>query len=247
MSKPSAADAAPSLRILVIEDDLRMVDVLRRGLWDRGHSVTTATTAGEGQQLASEHAFDAVVLDVGLPDGSGFIVAEQLRKSAHRPAVVMLTAFGEEDHIVAGLESGADDYLTKPFSFSELNARITAAHRRATLFHEGVVHFGGFTLNLREHRLLLGPAELRLPRQEHLLLHTLALHQGEAVPRRKLMQAVWASTSTSHGALDTLVATLRDRLTHALAAERGEAAPELIVTLRGVGYMLLRDAAGAGS
>src|SRR5580704_1253474 len=96
-----------NLRILVIEDDPRMVELLRTGLWERGHSIVTATTAEEGQQLADENSFDAIVLDIGLPDRSGYTVAQHLMKRPNRPAVVMLTALSQEDCVVCGLDAGA--------------------------------------------------------------------------------------------------------------------------------------------
>ena len=96
-----------NLRILVIEDDPRMVELLRTGLWERGHSIVTATTAEEGQQLVDENRFDAIVLDLGLPDRSGTTIAEHLSQRTDRPAIVMLTALSQEDHVVHGLDAGA--------------------------------------------------------------------------------------------------------------------------------------------
>ena len=230
-------DAAAALRILIIEDDPRMADVLRRGLWERGHTIMAAATAAEGEQLAETHEFDAIVLDVGLPDRSGFSVAERLRGRPDRPAIVMLTSQREEDHIVAGLDSGADDYVTKPFSFSELIARIGSASRRSRFSKTGEIRFGGFLLDLQQHRLLHGSHEVHLTRSEFLLLRELALRCGEPVLRRQLIAAVWGTTQVTQGALDTLIGTLRDRL--------DAAGDSPIATLRGQGYMLQRGAAKA--
>jgi DNA-binding response OmpR family regulator len=216
-----------------VEDDPRMLDLLRRGLWERGHSVVTAITAQEGQELAEQHDFDIVVLDVGLPDRSGHTVALNLRRRPNPPAILMLTAQSDVDQVVSGLESGADDYVTKPFSFAELVARIGSASRRSRLTRAGEITFGDFILNLKRRCLLRDHVDLRLTRSEYLLLRELALHHGDVVPRRQLMQAVWGTAHVTQGALDTLVGVLRDKLDGAAAS--------YIHTERGSGYALRRD------
>jgi len=222
------------LRILVIEDDPRMVDLLRTGLSERDHSVMTATSAEQGQQLVDAEQFDAIVLDIGLPGRSGYTIAHHLRERHNRPAIIMLTALNQEDHVVGGLDAGADDYLTKPFSFAELIARITSAVRRTRIAATNDFYFGPFRLDLGKRRLLCDHAEVHITRNEYLLLRSLALHRGEPVPRRQLLQAVWGTTSISHGALDTLVNTLREKL------HTGK--PNMISTVRGVGYALTEHA-----
>jgi DNA-binding response OmpR family regulator len=227
-------EATASFRILIIEDDPRMVELLRQGLWERGHSIMTAVTASEGQELAEKHEFDAIVLDVGLPDRSGYTVAEQLRRRSSPPAIVMLTAMNQEDHVVCGLDAGADDYLTKPFSFPELVARISSAARRTRIARSDDFNFGPFQLDVKRHRLMCHQHEIHITRSEYLLLRALVLRRGETTSRRQLMQAVWGTTSVSHGALDTLVNTLREKLN---AEQSG-----LISTVRGIGYSLADDA-----
>ena len=226
--------ALANLRILIIEDDPRMVELLRTGLWEKGHSIVTATTAEEGQALANENRFDAIVLDIGLPDRSGYTIAQHLRKRPDRPAIVMLTALNQEDQVVWGLDSGADDYLTKPFSLRELVARITSAVRRTPIAATDDFCFGPFKLDTGTRRLSRDRTEIHLTPGEYLLLHALALHRGEIVSRRQLMQSVWGTNIVSHGMLDTLINTLREKL--------GAEQPGLISTVRGVGYSLLEDA-----
>jgi DNA-binding response OmpR family regulator len=216
-------------RILVIEDDPRMVELLRAGLGERGHSVIAASTAAEGERLLDQDSFDAIVLDIGLPGRSGYSVAEHLRERPRRPAIVMLTALNQEDNVVYGLDAGADDYLTKPFSFPELLARISSAARRNRIAWEDVIAIGPFHLDVRKRILLRHGKDLFLTRSEYLLLRALTLNRGEVVPRRQLMQAVWGTTVVSSGALDTLVNTRREKL----AAESG-----LVATIRGAGYRL---------
>jgi DNA-binding response OmpR family regulator len=220
-------------RILVVEDDLRMLELLRKGLSEAGFDVTVAPDGDAGLALALGHRFDAVVLDIGLPGRSGYAIAAHLRQHSRPPAIVMLTALNEEDQIVLGLEAGADDYLTKPFSFPELVARIHAAVRRAQIAAIDQLSFGPFRLDAVGRRLFCDHAEVHITRSEYLLLRTLALHRGEVVSRRQLMQSVWGSTISASGTLDTLVNTLREKL--------GVRHPELIVTVRGVGYTLIAD------
>jgi DNA-binding response OmpR family regulator len=223
-----------NLRILVIEDDPRMVELLRTGLWEHGHTIVTATTAEQGQQLVDTENFDAIVLDIGLPGRSGYTIAQHLRTRTNRPAIVMLTALNQEDQVVCGLDAGADDYLTKPFSFPELLARIGSAARRACVAATDEFCFGPYRLDTRLRRLLCNRAEVHITRSEYLLLRALALDRGEVVSRRQLMQAIWGTTIISHGALDTLVNSLREKL--------NAKQPGLISTARGIGYSLVEDA-----
>jgi DNA-binding response OmpR family regulator len=219
-----------NLRILVIEDDPRMVELLRAGLREKGHSIVTATSAEEGEQLIDAHNFDAIVLDVGLPGRSGYSIAQHLSQREMRPAIVMLTAFSHEDNVVCGLDSGADAYLTKPFCFPELIARISSAVRRTRFAAADHFRFGTFTLDTQRRRLYSNRTEIHITHSEYRLLHALALNYGETVPRRQLMQAVWGADAMSHGALDTLVNSLRTKLS--------QEQPGLISTIRGSGYSL---------
>jgi DNA-binding response OmpR family regulator len=222
--------ALANLQILVIEDDPRMVELLRIGLVERGHSVATASTSMAARRLLDEAIFDAVVLDIGLPDSSGFSVVDHLRERSNRPAVIMLTAFSQEDHIVRGLNAGADDYLSKPFSFPELVARIISAVRRTRTAATSVFPFGPFRLDISKHKLLCDHNEIHITRSEYLLLRALAPKRGEVVPRRQLMQAVWGTLAVSNGSLDTLVNTVREKL--------DAHQPGLLSTVRGSGYSL---------
>jgi DNA-binding response OmpR family regulator len=145
----------------------------------------------------------------------------------------MLTALNQEDNIVCGLDAGADDYITKPFSFPELVARIHSAARRTRIASADHFSFGPFRLDASSHRLFCNQLEVHITRSEYLLLRTLALNRGEVVSRRQLMQAVWGSTIATSGALDTLVNTLREKLS--------AGHPDLIETVRGSGYTLIAD------
>lgn len=221
------------MRILAIEDDLRMLDLLRRGLGEAGFTVAIAADGDSGLELALAREFDAIVLDIGLPGRSGYAITECLRHRADRPAIVMLTALNQEDNIVHGLDVGADDYLTKPFSFRELVARIISAVRRTRIAAADNFSFGPYQFDIPGRRLFCHRTEIHLSRSEYFLLRALALRRGEVVPRRQLVQAVWGAEVMSHGALDTLVNSLRMKLN---TEQR-----DLISTSRGSGYSLLDE------
>jgi DNA-binding response OmpR family regulator len=221
------------MRILVVEDDLRMLELLRKGLSESGLDVTTAADGDAGLSLALAHRYDAIVLDIGLPGRSGYSITAHLRQHSKPPAIVMLTALNQEDHIVCGLDAGADDYITKPFSFPELVARIHSAARRTRIAAADHFSFGPFRLDAASRRLYCDRTEVHITRSEYLLLRALALHRGEVVSRRQLMQAVWGSTIAKPGTLDTLVNTLREKL--------NAGPPDLISTVRGSGYSLVAE------
>lgn len=221
------------LRILVVEDDPRMLELLRMGLAEQGHSVVTSTNAEDGLQNVHSSLFDAIVLDIGLPGRSGYAMAHDLLKRPLRPAVLMLTALSQEDQVVLGLDAGADDYLAKPFSFSELLARIGSAVRRTQLARVDILTFHPYRLDTTQRRLYSGHKEVHVAHKEYLLLHQLALRRGEVISRRDLIQAIWGTAAASHGALDTLVNSLRDKLC--------DARPGLITTVRGSGYCLVEE------
>jgi DNA-binding response OmpR family regulator len=221
------------MRVLVVEDDLRMLELLRKGLSESGFEVTTASDGDTGLEHALAQRFDAIVLDIGLPGRSGYSITAHLRRHSKPPAIVMLTALNQEDHIVCGLDAGADDYITKPFSFPELVARIHSAARRIRIASTDQFSFGPFRLDAASRRLFCDQSEVHITRSEYLLLRALALNRGEVVSRRQLMQAVWGSTIATSGALDTLVNTVREKLS---AGHLG-----LIATVRGSGYTLVAD------
>jgi DNA-binding response OmpR family regulator len=221
------------MRILVVEDDLRMLELLRKGLAESGFEVTTASDGDSGLSLALAHRFDVIVLDIGLPGCSGYSITAHLRRNSKPPAIVMLTAMNQEDNIVCGLDAGADDYITKPFSFPELVARIHSAARRTRIASADHFTFGPFHLDVSSRRLFCDHNEIHITRSEYLLLRSLALNRGDVVSRRQLMQAVWGSTIATAGALDTLVNTLREKL--------NAGHPDLLTTVRGIGYTLVED------
>jgi DNA-binding response OmpR family regulator len=229
--------------LLVVEDDEEIGSLLVAGLTTHGHAVAWARGGRSALREATLAEFDLVLLDLGLPDQDGVEVCRQLRLRQPGCVLVMLTARKDEMDVVIGLEAGADDYLTKPFRFAELRARIQAHLRRGptrTGRDEPVRTVGALTVDTAARRCLVAGAELSLRAKEFDLLARLAADAGIALSRETLMADVWdehwfGSTKT----LDVHVAALRRRL-DAAVTDRG-VAPVRITTLRGHGYRLERD------
>lgn len=219
---------AITLRILVVEDDTRMLELLCRGLRESGHAVMPASDGQSGLELATGFSFDIIVLDIGLPHLDGYDITRALRAQEKAARIIMLTARDTEDDIIRGLDLGADDYLIKPFSFPELLARIQALARPA-------LGSGAHT------QLALDPARLtvmrnntaiQLTRTEFLLLSSLTEVAGRPVARHQLIESVWGKQHSVHSnTLDVLVNALRAKLDAPFASK-------LISTVRGTGYCL---------
>lgn len=226
--------------LLVVEDDETIGALLRDGLATHGHTVTWVRGGRSALREATLAAYDLVLLDLGLPDLDGVEVCRQLRARQPGCVLVMLTARKDEMDIVVGLESGADDYLTKPFRFAELRARIHAHLRRGPTRAEpdDPVHaVGPLSVDTNTRRALLGGVEVSLRSREFDLLARLAADPGVALSRETLMSDVWDEHwSGSTKTLDVHIAALRRQLDHA-AAERGTDTVR-ITTLRGHGYRL---------
>lgn len=228
-----------SADVLVVEDDQVIRDTLRLALGAAGYTVRAVGTAGAAIEAAGRATPALVLLDLGLPDADGFTTCRRIRSLAPDATIIVLTARRDELDIVAGLESGADDYLLKPFKLLELLARIRAHLRRSRVEPaSSQAEVGDLRLDSRSRTAHVGSAEVLLRNREFDLLARLAAEPGTAVSRERLMSDVWdehweGSTKT----LDVHVLALRRKL--ADAAERdGHAAAPVIVTLRGHGYRL---------
>jgi DNA-binding response OmpR family regulator len=227
--------------LLVIEDEDRIGRLLADALSANGHDVTWRQTGEGGLRVAQDTTYDLVLLDLGLPDVDGVDVCRRLKRVQPQAVIVVLTARAEEMDVVEGLESGADDYLTKPFRMTELLARVRAHLRRASAEESVPEAFtsGELTVDRAARRCLIRDVEVALRPKEFDLLSRLAADAGRAVTRETLMDDVWdrnwfGSTKT----LDVHVAALRHRLSDAAAALDPPGRVPTISTLRRHGYRL---------
>jgi DNA-binding response OmpR family regulator len=179
------------VKLLVVEDEPRMLELLRRGLTEEGHTVVCASDGSEGWELAHAYEFDAVVLDVMLPKMNGFELAKRLRQERVATPVLMLTAKDSVADVVRGLDTGADDYLTKPFTFNELLARLRAIQRRATSRAQNRLQVGDLILDPESREVSRAGVPIILTRTEYSLLERLMFRAGKVVPRNTLIESVW--------------------------------------------------------
>lgn len=201
------------MRILVVEDELRMMELLRKGLREHGHTVMTSTNGTEAAELALEHAFDVIVLDIGLPGMNGYQVAQTLRSRNSLALILMLTARDREDDIIRGLNLGADDYLTKPFSFPELLARIHSLNRPALDSSPTSFQVEDLSVDVARHTAARDGIQLYLTRQEFLLLQQLVEQAPAVVSRKILTERIWGGEKTpGRGAFDILLHSLRSKV-----------------------------------
>lgn len=220
------------MRVLVVEDDPELAVVLETGLAEHGFHVTREGGFSDGQSRAVLGAFDVIILDVMLPGGTGFDLCRALRQRGIATPVLMLTARDAVDDRVRGLDSGADDYLTKPFAFRELVARLHAlARRRPTLLPE-VATVADLTVDMRGHRVQRAGHEIELTAKEFALLEFLVQHRDQVVDRAAITAHVWDENHDPFtNVLEVLVRRLRRKIDEGFDVK-------LIHTLRGAGYRL---------
>lgn len=220
-------------RLLLVEDDVRIQRMLRMGLEEEGFMLDIAGSVAEARSASAGNAFDAVLLDVRLPDGSGFDVCAELRRAYPTLPILMLTALDDVPHRIQGLETGADDYVSKPFSFDELLARIRALLRRSRVVPHLVEHrVGLLTVDTSRQQAFVGNVPLSLSLTEFHLLGLLAAHPGLAVSRDTLFSTVWAGREdVLPNVLEVYIGHVRRKLADADFAGR-------IETVRGTGYAL---------
>jgi two-component system, OmpR family, response regulator len=218
--------------VLVVEDDARMAELLRRGLQEEGYAVDVASTGEEGVWLGTENDYDAVVLDVMLPEGDGFEVCRRLRQADRWAPVMMLTARDAVPDRVAGLDAGADDYLTKPFSFQELFARVRALVRRGVGERPALLEVGDLRLDPATRRVHRGDEELSLTAKETALLEYFLRHPGEVLTRAHIIEHVWDfAYDGGSNVVDVYVRYLREKVDRPFGHRS-------IETVRGAGYRL---------
>ncbi|MFI2651766.1 response regulator [Micromonospora fulviviridis] len=223
------------MRVLVVEDGRRLAGMLAQGLREAGHTVDIRYTGPDGLLAAATGPYDAIVLDVMLPGLDGSQVCRTLRQQGNQVPVLMLTARGEVPDRVAGLDSGADDYLTKPFSFDELLARLRALHRRCAAPPTAEVRAGDLMVDPARRRVFRGETEIDLSAREFDILALLLTRAGECLTRYQILDEVWdGETDIRSNVIDVHVATLRAKVDKPFGRHA-------IETLRGVGYRLRPD------
>jgi two-component system alkaline phosphatase synthesis response regulator PhoP len=223
-------------RIVIIEDEPELAAGLRDNLEFEHHRVAIAPTGTEGLKLAAQKPTDLVLLDIGLPDIDGFEVCRRLRAGGGTMPIIMLTARGQEVDKVRGLELGADDYVTKPFSLRELLARVHAALRRAERKPAPKLQFkvGERTVDLTRQKVILPKGELPLGYYESEVLRVLHEHVGEAVPRNELLERIWGvGVGPADRTVDNHIVSLRRKL------EPDPKNPRHLLTAHAVGYKLV--------
>ena len=220
-------------QLLIVEDDPVMSIALRDGFSGEGYQVSHAKDGAEGFRMASEGNPDLIVLDVMLPRLSGLDVCKRLRQNGNRVPIIMLTARGQEDDKVLGLKGGADDYVTKPFSFVELLARVEALLRRSSGTDQSVAvyEFGEVKIDFGRAQAFKGGKHLALSPREFKLLRFMIDHRGEVLARERLLDAVWGYDNVPFTrTVDMHIAKLRKKI------EEQPQAPTFIVTVHRVGY-----------
>ena len=219
------------MRVLVVEDEKRLAATLKRGLSSEGFAVDVALDGTQGLWMAREHAYDAVVLDIMLPGPNGFEVCRQMRSAKLPTPVLMLTARDAVEDRITGLDCGADDYLVKPFAFTELLARIRALLRRTPISAAPTLHVADLTIDTASHRVSRGDEEVELTSKEYALLEYLARNAGRVISRSEIAEHVW---DENFDPFSNLIEVYVNRLRRKI--DRRE--PHLIVTRRNEGYML---------
>ena len=233
--------------ILTVEDERDVRIGIRLLLEDEGYEVAEAATFGEALAALERTSIDLVLVDVKLPDRNGFDLCRTLRQDGHRMPIIMLTAQVDSHDVVAGLEAGADDYVTKPFVPKELAARIRAALRRMERVTEtstppAELVFGDLVVRPGEGQVSRGGAPIDLTRIEFLLLVELAQHAGLLLSRDQLLERVWGYERMGDGRLvDAHVSRLRAKI------EEHPGEPRYLLTVRGLGYRFVRPGPGADS
>jgi len=227
------------VRVLVVEDEVKMASLLKRGLEEEGHAVDIASDGLTAVWMGTEHPYDAVVLDVMLPDMDGFGVCKKLREAGRWSPILMLTARDGVEDRVAGLDAGADDYLTKPFSFAELLARLRALLRRGEPARPTVLTVDDLVLDPATHRVARGGVPIQLTRKEFTLLEYFVRHAGEVLSRTRLIEHVWDfAFEGDSNVVDVYVGYLRQKIDRPFGMDSLE-------TVRGAGYRLREEPAGA--
>ncbi|OBI85900.1 DNA-binding response regulator [Mycobacterium sp. 1245805.9] len=232
---PTAEEVVATVRVLVVEDEPKMADLLRRGLIEDGYAVDVAADGPSGYHAATACDYDAVVLDVMLPGMSGFDICQKWRSRQNWVPVLMLTARGAVVDRVAGLDGGADDYLTKPFHLEELFARLRSLIRRGPIPRPTVLIVGTLRADPASRKCWRGDIEIELTTKEFGLLELLMRRPGTVLTRELLMEHCWDFAYESRSnVIDVHIRALRDKIDRPFGVRS-------IETVRGIGYRMRAD------
>ncbi len=220
------------MRVLVVEDEVKMASLLRRGLTEDGQAADIAPTGEDAMWMAGATAYDAIILDVMLPGMDGFEVCRRLREEGIWAPVLMLTARDAIEDRITGLDTGADDYLTKPFSFAELLARLRALVRRGPVDKPPVLEVGSLALDPATHQVWRAGAEIHLSAKEFALLETFMRRPGQVLSRYDLLEHAWDyAYENRSNIIEVYVRYLREKVDRPFGLSSLE-------TIRGAGYRL---------
>jgi two-component system copper resistance phosphate regulon response regulator CusR len=220
------------MRVLIIEDDKKTADYLVKGLSESGFVADTADNGGDGLYLANTRDYDLLILDVMLPGRDGWYIITELRKHGKSMSIIFLTARDAVQDRIRGLELGADDYLVKPFSFSELLARIHTILRRGPIRHPDVLNIADMEIDMPRHRVLRCGIEIDLTSREFLLLSLLVRRKGEVLSKNLIADQVWdINFESDSNPIEVAIRRLRKKVDDPFEKK-------LIRTVRGVGYVL---------
>ncbi len=218
------------MRILVVEDNPKMCEALRRGLSENGFAVDTSPNGFEAEEMATTTAYDVIVLDLLLPDRDGTEICRNLRRRKITTPIIILTALSATDEKITGLDAGADDYMTKPFEFDELVARIRAVLRRGQATESRTLRCNGLELDLYTRRAARGGKTVELSNKEFALLEFLMRHPNRVLTRTQIGEKVWdMNFEPSSNVIDVYIAALRQQVDHGFDKP-------LIHTVKGAGY-----------
>ena len=223
------------MNILLIEDEKKISDFIRKGLKEQSYNVDVAIDGLTGQQLAVNNEYDLIILDILLPGQNGFSVCARIREEGIKTPVLILTSMGQTDDKVKGLNTGADDYLTKPFKFEELLARIRALLRRGSVERKIIYKIDDLIMNSVEHTVHRAGKEIKLTAKEFALLEYLLINKKRVMSRTQISESVWGiDFDRGSNVVDTYIKLLRQKI------DRGFS-KTLIHTVIGVGYVLREE------
>jgi two-component system OmpR family response regulator len=226
------------MRVLIVEDHVKMAALIQRGLRKEAMAVDVTANGEDALWMADATDYDAIVLDVMLPGVDGFEVSRRLREKGVWAPILMLTARDAVSDRVAGLDSGADDYLVKPFSYAELLARLRALVRRGPVERPAELSVGGLRLNPAQHKVWRGDSEISLSAKEFAILETFMRRPGEVLSRFQLLEHAWDyEYENRSNVVDSYIRLLRRKIDQPFGTKS-------IETVRGAGYRLRKDGAG---